>query len=167
MYPDEIAKTGTEHAHQAALFCFTAVAHRHGFSAAFMWANQEDTLENIVKKHGSWPIAALRWLYAIPNGGSRGDSGKSRAIRGAQMKAEGVKAGVPDIFLPCPVGRCAGLYIEMKKPVLGPKVEGTFPGLSKEQKEFAKYATSVGYDWQVCYSWREAARVLQTYLLSD
>lgn len=37
------------------------------------------------------PIPELKWLHAIANGGARGDNEKSRAIRGGQLKAEGVK----------------------------------------------------------------------------
>lgn len=161
MYPDQIAKSGTEHGHQAALFCFAEVARRHGFTAAFLWADGGE-IEEIVKHHGSWPVAALRWLHAIPNGGSRGDSQRSRAIQGSKLKAEGVKSGVPDVFLPYPIGKYSGLYIELKKPNLAPS-----GGLSKEQAEFGKFAKSVGYHWHCCYSWREAAKVLQAYLFSD
>jgi len=50
----------------------------------------------------------LELLYHIPNGGYRY---KTTARR---LKAEGVKAGVPDICLPVPRGGYHGLYIEMK-----------------------------------------------------
>lgn len=50
----------------------------------------------------------LRLMFAIPNGGARD------AITGAMLKAEGVKPGVPDIFLPVPVNGFHGLFVEMK-----------------------------------------------------
>ena len=53
MTPESIAKAGTEHAHQAALFC---------------WANQ--------KAFNEWP--ELKWMYAIPNGGERGAATAAR-----------------------------------------------------------------------------------------
>ena len=56
---------------------------------------------------GRWP--ELEWLYHIPNGGKRGK------IEAARFKAMGVKAGVPDLCLPVPMGRYHGLYIEMKR----------------------------------------------------
>ena len=56
---------------------------------------------------GKYPELAM--MYHIPNGGSRG---KVEAIR---FKAEGVKAGVPDICLPVPRGTWHGLYIELKR----------------------------------------------------
>ena len=65
-----------------------------------------------------------RWrqAFAIPNGGLRS---KRTAAR---LKAEGVKAGVPDIFLPVSVGIWSGLFVEMKRTKGG--------RLSDEQREF-------------------------------
>lgn len=84
--PESLAKTGTEHGHQAALFC---------------WAAHPNT-------RNQYP--ELEWMFAIPNGGDRD------AIVGAMMKTEGVKAGVFDLCLPVARGGWFGLYIEMKKP---------------------------------------------------
>lgn len=56
---------------------------------------------------GKYPELAL--MHHIPNGGKRG---KAEAAR---FKLQGVKAGVPDIFLPCARGGCHGLYIELKR----------------------------------------------------
>lgn len=58
--------------------------------------------------------------FAIPNGGNRD------AITGAIMKAEGVKKGVPDIYIPK-----WRLWIEMKRIKLS--------SISDEQKEWEKY----------------------------
>lgn len=162
MTPDQLAKSGSEHGEQVALFAFLAMAHNKGFEYAWEWADS-----------GQLPIMAqlrvercdaLEWIHAIPNGGSRGDDEKSRMIRGGQMKAEGSRAGVADIFLPWPVGNWHGLYIEMKKPALKPKKEGGKGGLSEDQIEFASYAKRNGYGWIVCYTWREAASAIQQYI---
>lgn len=56
---------------------------------------------------GRWPEMEL--MYHIPNGGTRS---KSEAGR---FRAEGVKAGVPDICLPVARGGYHGMYIEMKR----------------------------------------------------
>ena len=51
----------------------------------------------------------LRLLFAIPNGGQR-----NKATAG-RLKAEGVRAGVPDLFLPIARGGYHGLFIELKR----------------------------------------------------
>ena len=48
-------------------------------------------------------LPELRLLFAVPNGGHR-----HRAVA-ARLKDEGVKAGVPDLFLPVPRGAFHGL----------------------------------------------------------
>lgn len=52
----------------------------------------------------------LASLFAVPNGGKR-----SRIV-GALLKAEGVRAGVPDLCLPAPRCSYAALYLELKIP---------------------------------------------------
>lgn len=51
----------------------------------------------------------LLMLHHIPNGGSR------HPAEAANLKAQGVKPGVPDLCLPVPRGKYHGLYIEMKR----------------------------------------------------
>jgi len=53
-----------------------------------------------------YPELAL--LHAIPNGGKR------HRGTAAKLKAEGVKAGVPDLCLPVARGGYHGMYLEMK-----------------------------------------------------
>ncbi len=179
MFPDKIAKT-SEHSHQAALFQWARMALLHGFDAAFDekcyeskdYANITYGVINAVNK--------LELLHAIPNGGSRGDTEKSRKIAGGVMKAEGVKPGIPDIFLPVPklcntldfeifggstpfYGVICGLYIEMKKPAEKP-VRGGKGGLSDSQIYVSNLLMVDGYAVVVCYSWKEAANIIVKYL---
>ena len=63
----------------------------------FQWARMSE---------GRWPELAL--LFAIPNGGKR------HIAVARKLKAEGVKAGVPDICLPVARGPWHALYIELK-----------------------------------------------------
>jgi hypothetical protein len=163
--PDQLAKSGTEHGHQTALFAYVAFAHLHGFDIADEWAKTGVMPCNSPYAMYETPtVPALAWFHAIPNGGSRGDNAKSRAIRGGQMKAEGVRTGVADTFLPWPIAGYHGLYIEMKKPSEKPKKESSKGGLSDEQIAFSYHARAVGYGWCVCYSWREAADMLRGYI---
>jgi len=129
MKPEDLAKSSTESGHQRAVFAWAAL-------------------------HLSrWP--ELRWLHHIPNGGSRGDTQRARMIRGAQLKAEGVKTGVSDLCLPVKRGEYSGLYIEMKKP--GGKE-------TSEQKEFGAFVQSQGFGYVCCDHWEKAVQVIQEYL---
>ena len=87
-------------------------------------------------------------IFAIPNGGHR-----HKAVAG-RMKAEGVKAGVPDLFLPVPRGIYAGLFIEMKYGTNKP---------TENQREWIEYLARCGYLAQVCNSFDSARRLLIDY----
>lgn len=65
--------------------------------ALFQWAD--------LTKHR---VPQLELMYAVPNGGLR-----NKAVAG-QLKASGVKPGVPDICLPVARGIWHSLYVEMK-----------------------------------------------------
>lgn len=166
MKPAQLARSGTEHGHQVALFAWIAIAIRHGFQAAddeWCYASDgPDQEPRAMRKYGTAnAVPSLRWAHAIANGGSRGDDDKSRKIRGGALKAEGVRAGVPDVFLPWPTGMWAGLYIEMKKPQGEKSRAGK---LSEEQENFRDYARAAGYGWMMCYTWIEAKEVIKQYL---
>ena len=91
----------------------------------------------------------LDLLFAIPNGGARN---KSTA---GMLKAEGVKAGVPDMLLPVPARGMCGLFIEMKVLPNRP---------SKEQEKWIEALRNKGYRVAVCYSWLEAVEQIRQYL---
>lgn len=98
----------------------------------------------------------LAYMFAIPNGGLRD-------MRTAvTLKAEGVKSGVPDVFLPSPCGNYVhGCFIEMKLEKYRNRNNG---GCSDDQIDFMKHATGAGYVCKVCYSWTEARDTLIAYL---
>ena len=123
--PADIAKAGTEAAHQTALFCWAA-------------------LPEIKLKYPE-----LELLFHIPNGGTR-----NKAEAGA-LKAQGVKSGVPDLFLPVPKGCYAGLWIELKVGKNKP---------SDNQDRWIANLTKQGYAVSVAYSWIEATEHLIYYL---
>ena len=157
MTPSQLAKSDVERCHQVALFAYCAVAYRHGFEIADKWDVLGDRfLAEILYVEPKVP--ALEWIHAIHNQG-HGD-----AIHGAAAKAEGVRKGVADIFLPYAVGNWHGLYIEMKKLSVKPKRETSAGGLTSTQIAFAKYARDNGYGWAVCYGWKHAVTVIKQYV---
>lgn len=85
--------------------------------------------------------------FAIPNGGVR------HPAVAKKLKAEGVKAGIPDIFI---ADGKPGLFIEMKEPKKG--------SLSKNQKEVIPRLKAAGYPVVVCYGWDEARKAAENYL---
>jgi hypothetical protein len=148
-------KTGTEHAHQVALFMWANMAEQFGLKAAddpnsYKIAGAAKSSLNSYNDK----MPQLRWLHAVHNQG-HGD-----AIRGAKAKAEGVKAGVGDIFLPVPMwdytGRNDyGLYIELKVGKNNP---------SDVQLKFIYDMTVAGYQAKVAYGWLEAQKIILDYL---
>ena len=155
MTPDQIAKNGSEHAIQSALFAWAAVAQQHGFEIADEWAAGKSLNP---QRQGLSAIPELRWLHAVPNGGSRGDNEKSRKIRGGQMKAEGLRDGVADIFWPVPRFPFPGLYIEMKTPT---------GAIRPSQREFRTFVTSQGFAFSFERSWQSAAELIKFYYAQD
>lgn len=89
-------------------------------------------------------------LFAIPNGGQR------NVIVAARMKAEGVRAGVPDLFLAVPSFGYNGLFIELKKPKGG--------RVSDKQTEFISELSERGYRVTVCHGFMEAKQTIENYL---
>lgn len=91
----------------------------------------------------------LEMIYHVPNGGSR------NRIEAANLKRQGVKAGVPDLCLPVPENGYHGLYIEMK---FGKNKT------TKDQEEWLKRLSQYGYKTAVCYGAEEAREVIKEYI---
>jgi hypothetical protein len=92
--------------------------------------------------------------FHIPNGGKRT---KLEAIR---LRAQGVTAGVPDIFCAFASGEYHGLFIEMKKPIV--KGESK-PAISPAQKLMIEHLLFQGYCVKVCYGCAEALDTIVQY----
>ncbi len=88
-------------------------------------------------------------IFAIPNGGHR-----HKAVA-AKLKAEGVKSGVPDLFLPVAAWRKHGMYIEMKSK------KGK---VTRNQRIWIDKLRKEGYQVVVCYSFDEARIDIEEYL---
>ena len=99
----------------------------------------------------------LRLLFAIPNGGLR------HPAVAAQLKASGVKAGVPDLFLPVARGIWHGLWIELKAPAY-PLYKKAAGKTSDEQERWLEDLYGEGYCCHVCHGWEHAQRVILDYL---
>ena len=98
----------------------------------------------------------LDLIFAIPNGAMLG-GGRLGAIRANALKAEGLRPGVCDLFLPAPRGKWHGMFIEMKTQI---------GKLSDNQKEFIARVEEQGYYTAVCYGADEAIEQLKFYLQS-
>lgn len=112
-------------------------------------AEEQATLLNWCRmQEGRHPELGL--LFHIPNGGKRG---KAEAAR---FRAEGVKAGIPDLMLPVARGGKHGLFLELKRKAGG--------RVRPEQKDWMDKLKEQGYEAQVCRGWEGAAEALLRYL---
>lgn len=98
---------------------------------------------------GGFGVRHSHLLFAVPNGGRR-----SR-IEVSILKGEGVRAGVPDLFLAVPCGGYHGLFLELKTE------DGR---ISKEQLEMHAILAKQNYFVAVPRSVGEAFEVIQKYL---
>lgn len=116
-------------------------------TALFMWA----ALPEVRAKYPQ-----LEYMFAIPNGGTR------HKAEAARLKASGVKAGVPDIFLAAPhiwqfthPGHVShGLFIELKKQNGHVRVI---------QSKWMVGLMQQGYAARICYSFAEARDTIINY----
>jgi hypothetical protein len=91
----------------------------------------------------------LKLLFAVPNAARRSFGAAN------YMRAEGLKRGVPDLFLPCARGGYHGLFIEMK-------VKPNKP--SPEQVEYIRELNAQSYHALICWSASEAITNIEKYL---
>jgi hypothetical protein len=134
-------------------------------SALFTWARMES--------HPALPPGKFidDFLFAIPNGGKR------NIREAARFKAQGVKKGVSDVFLPVTiykddetfggVGETVGfgLWIEMKKQRQHFRsMREAETSVSDHQQRWGKAMEGQGYVFKVCYGWEEARTVILEYL---
>lgn len=89
-------------------------------------------------------------LFAIPNAGAGAQKGQA-----GKMKAEGVRKGIPDLFLAVPRQNAGGLFIEMKSR------KGQ---IRMEQREVMDSFAALGYRVAVARSVTEAIAAICEYL---
>ena len=112
---------------------------------------------------GNEQAALMRWVqfqhaaaFAVtwhtPNGGQR------NKVVAAKLKAQGTKAGVPDLQLAMARGGYFGLFIEFKAT---PPHDAA---LSSTQKEMVQQLKAQGYLAVVCKGMRSAMEQINAYL---
>lgn len=95
----------------------------------------------------------LKLMFHIPNGGKRS---KTEAAR---FQKEGVKAGVPDIFLPVARGGYHGLFIELKRL--------SNSRVTTAQNEWTAELREQGYAAEVCKGWIAASALIEKYIKGE
>lgn len=98
----------------------------------------------------AWCAASGVPVYHVPNGGYRN---KAEAAR---LKAQGVKAGVPDLCVPMARGGYHGLYVEMKDA-------GSKGRVSDKQREWLALLRAEGYCAWVCHGANDAIGLIERY----
>lgn len=145
-------------------------------------------MKNLIATEEQEQIALFQWIetqpairnfiFAIPNGGLR-----NKAVA-SKLKKQGVKAGIPDIFMPVPLYasqfkcsehknirdcekyRCikvefdsimikAGLFIELKRKKASK--------VTDQQKEWLLRLENFSYEVAICYGWEEARDIILNY----
>ena len=92
----------------------------------------------------------LHLLFHIPNGGYRAPA------TAAKLKAQGVKAGVSDLFLPVARGGFHGLWIELKRRKGGK--------LSPAQQDWLTEMRFQHYRAELAHGAEEACDIIYAYL---
>ena len=160
--PEYLARSGTEHGEQTALFCWANMAHQQGFAIANDMGSYGKAMRFDIDNPA---VPELRWLFAVPNGGGRG------MVQGTALKAEGVKAGVSDVCLPVPKWApdkygeprpvYFGLFIEMKR------ADGKVTDVKKNQHDFIDFVKAQGYFADVAFGWKQAVQIVEWYLTQE
>lgn len=86
-------------------------------------------------------------IFSIPNGGLR------NKVVAKRMKMEGLRKGVPDLFIPRWF-----LWVEMKR------VKGG--SVSKDQKDWIEYLSSIGHEVIVGKGWQDAINQVEQFIIN-
>jgi len=111
---------------------------------------EQVTFFNEIKKLGQTDYR-YELIFAIPNSGSRSYGALS------YYRAEGLRKGIPDIFVAYPSGRFHGCFIEMKR------VGGKYTDLSQSQVDWLAKLAFAGYKTMVGFGSLNALEQLKTY----
>lgn len=95
-----------------------------------------------------------RLITSFPAGYAFSGNEQKRARTGKRMKDMGYLNGMPDLFIPEPVGRYSGLFIELK---VGRNTT------TDNQNEVLSKLCERGYKVAVCYNLDEFMKVVKAY----
>ncbi|KZX78255.1 hypothetical protein A3715_10330 [Oleiphilus sp. HI0009] len=96
--------------------------------------------------------AVYQGLFAVPNAGKRGMAERGR------LSSQGLRKGIPDIFLDIAIEPYHGCRIELKRT--GAK---SF-NVSNEQNDWIRYYNANGYYAKACFGYRDAIDTICSYL---
>ena len=106
-------------------------------------------------------VVVCKWLdiigvtyFSVPNGSFLSGGKMQRARQMKNLKAEGLKSGVPDLVILLEGGKL--LFIEMKRVKLSTT--------SKEQKEWQERLKVLGFSAHICNGAGEAIDTIEKYL---
>lgn len=117
-------------------------------------AEQQTLIQWVDLQAKTRPELAL--LFHIPNGQKLAGTPVQRSITAKRLIREGMRPGVPDMFLPVPSKPFNGLFIELKR-----KVGGV---VSSAQQEWIDSLQAQGYRAVVCNGFDEARETIIEYL---
>lgn len=120
----------------------TLIASEHQEQAALF-----EYLELESGRHPEYRLA-----FAVPNGA------RTSMSVAKKLKAEGLRAGVPDVCIPIPSGKYHGMFLELKR--LGGKP-------SDVQMEWLEALRNQGYYATICEGWIAAKNEIELYLAGE
>ena len=121
---------------------------RRGVKTVVRVATEHEEQCRVIEWCNQHPVA--KHIFAIPNG-----SYKS-AASAAKFKREGLRSGVPDLFLPVARHGFHGLFVEMKR------TKGSVT--SKEQLAWIEFLSQQGFACLVCKGADAAIQIIEGYL---
>lgn len=95
------------------------------------------------------------------------NEGKRTEAQTHNLKLEGLRPGVSDLFIPYPsrTGRYPGLWLEVKRDMhYPPSARKTQTWL--QQVEWIERMKSVGFAGEFCYGWIDGKRIIEAYILT-
>jgi hypothetical protein len=113
--------------------------------------------------------ALIRWIKLQPKIKDfivkLNNEGKRTEGQGWNLKLMGMCVGASDLFLAYPMGKYAGLWLEVKRNkryTLSERSTSTWI----EQEKFQQRMKSVGFYAETCYGWQDGAKIIESYLSS-